>query len=243
MEVWKTLAAPLIVAILGGIVVGIIIGRFNRPETPNIFAESQYIDLPNPLYGLSDSSAGEIEKTAQATFGKTDIKRFIDKTRYDKNLRITKLELTNSGEVRSQEIEISGNSEAAFLSFGTSNDPFSSKIKIKSLDPNASAIVAGLNGMVTSYFPPPILVLQGGKKVDVSSKNIPDSIYDYPPYVPILGILAVISTLFMIIAVPIAIVSSYSLKFKAAMTSKQEVAKLLKLLDYMKEKQPEKFQS
>ena len=241
--IWKTLAAPLIVAIVSGIIVGIIIGRINTPETPSITAVSQWIDVPNPVYSLSQNSIDDAEKIANSLFGKTDIRRLIQATRFDPILRVVKLELTNNSELRSKEIEVSGNKESGFASSQTPALPFASKIKLRTLDPNASATVIGVIGLVDTFFSPRLLVLQDGKKVDVSSKNLPDSFEEYPLYMIIVGMFLAGSALFILIAIPVAIASSISSKFRAKLTTKEELAKTLTFIEYLREHNPEKFES
>jgi hypothetical protein len=53
--------------------------------------------------------------------------------------------------------------------------------------------------------------------------------------------LSFVTTIFLIVGIPITITAALNPAFKAKMTTKEELAKTIKFVEYMKEHHPEKI--
>ena len=69
-----------------------------------------------------------------------------------------------------------------------------------------------------------------------------DWILEYPFASYIIACVMSISTLLVIVLVPIAIAGEYNMAFRARVTGRNEIMKQLKFLDYIKTHHPEKLE-
>src|SRR5262245_31098911 len=96
MELWKSLAAPLIVAIAGGLIVGLLLGRLQGPEIADITARANWISSPNPLREIPSQQLEEASKFLAKFQGTESIVSLLAYWRRDINFRLLAITFTNN---------------------------------------------------------------------------------------------------------------------------------------------------
>jgi hypothetical protein len=250
MEIWKTLAAPVIASIIGGIIVGLVLGRINSPETPVVEARAQWLDISNPLSSRDTKSISEIDKAIQSIWGVGDSSLLLANIRFHERIRLIRLELRNVSNLRSKPIEVAVEEKGGLFSANKegSLNATASRLTIAAINPGETAMAFAVMGVFTSFLPPSIQILHDGKRIEVVPQSLPDElsgliglIYSFPLLTLIAGVLMAMATLFLLIVIPIALISELSPEFKANYTSRKELAKMLKFIEYMRARHPDKM--
>jgi len=102
-SVWKIIVAPLLVAVIGGTLVAIIIGRIQAPEEAAVSAQLQWLDVPNPVYGTDGDAQQRRLKALHEGYPKGTFIKLLEENRFKPMIRILRMKFENNSEVRSKE--------------------------------------------------------------------------------------------------------------------------------------------
>lgn len=247
MDFWKTVWAPLIVLIIGSVAVGVLLGRIQSPATPSVSAEVQWIGVPSPLFSSAFRSNESRKKLVDAISGGLDEAVLFGLLADTPTMRIGVVSVSNSSNIRSKEIELSSDAVIFLSSEATKERKLSrTSITLKPLNPGATVDVAAIYPHIT-YRNPSVLGLHDHTKIQIYPRDLNEELAWIVKFVLssfILSALLVVVLFLGLVAlplVPVAIIAEYSLAFKARVTNKSEIEKMVKFLNYLKQHHQDKL--
>lgn len=247
MDWWRTFWAPLIVAVLAALTAGIVLGRLQRPEVPAVSASVQWVDFPSPLFSLDVKAFESVNKLVQGVSGGADVRSVLEKLQYSSKMSVATISVSNNGNIRSKEIELSA-ADVTFFPSETSkeNKPTVGAMTIKALNPGATADVFALTPSAT-YRHASLLALHDGAKIGVISKVLPDEVVWLVNLLLDSFLLTALLFIFLIFGIVVAVMVPFvatiesSPALKAKHISKKDMAKLVAFVDYVRQHHPDKL--
>jgi hypothetical protein len=240
MPMWKSIVTSVIATVTATLIITFLIGRAPIPEAPFIEAKARWVDVRNPFYTLKDEQRENIKKLGEAIWGETIwgekiighslLGSVIEGTQHHYTLKILSLEINNTSNLRSKEVDVVG-SGFVWYSDTLPDSDIPGGFRFKSIDPNRSIRVIGIG---PPYDPFLARVFHADKvlPIQVESERF-----------VWLQLLWAITTAFFIISFMGAILIDLVPALRAKITSKEEIEGVLKYLDYVKTRYPQKYPS
>src|SRR5215216_3192440 len=107
---WKGILEKIIIAVGAGAILalgGLIYSKMSSPSIQPITASVGMLTIGNPLFPLRDKRNADVSKWMKDNFGLDVPGYLLQSLSTGLDLRIGKIEFTNSGELRSKEISVS----------------------------------------------------------------------------------------------------------------------------------------
>jgi hypothetical protein len=253
MEIWKSVIASLIVAAIVG-AVGFAFGRITAPETASIDAQIKWVDVPNPLFGLSTvispEKMSELDKYVQSKYKMNGASTALRKFSFESPVRLSIITLQNTTSVRSKPVEVEGVPGSLLFSDSTlePQTDYVSKLKLKPFDPDGKVTVYSISAPWSIFTDYPVKVLHDDRKVELKSLDVSDDFMpffrftvQYPGLVAILSTLGAIGLLIAVVNLSFGTAMAKSYAFRARFTNKNEALKLKGFVDYLQAHHPDKL--
>jgi hypothetical protein len=250
MIAWTSVIAPLILLIVGGIG-GAIYTRITAPDAPSVRAVLHWVDVDNPkriALSLNTKLISELDSSLKAAFGVNGLAQFIT-GQYDPRIRIGVLKLSNDSNVRSRPIEVAVDSSMLFSKDAV--EPSSSvvsQMKLKPIDPQKDAIVYIIASPWSPFLTFPVRVLHDDRVVEIvdrAGSETPAALLHFFNRYPFLGfgffMLCLLGGAMVIFGLPLNLLTTYNIRFRAWGTTLAETKRLLALIDYLRIHYPEKM--
>jgi hypothetical protein len=254
MEFWKAVIAPVLVAAIIG-VGAFVWGRMTAPDAPLIDAEIQWVDVPNPITGITalipPDKQVELDKYVQSRTGLTKTSAALLKFQFSPTIRIATLSLRNTTSVRSKPIEIQGPDDSIVFALNTVDalTQYSNRVQIKPLDPDGRTSIQIISSGWSPFDDNPVKILHDDRKVDVKSV-IPKTndllpfvgwFSQYPALMGLLSLFGILFSVLLLAIVPFGIAMNTSLQFRARMTAKKDAIRQKEFVEYLQANDPEKL--
>jgi hypothetical protein len=248
----KFFVAPLMVAVLAA-AFAFWLGRSTAPDIAILQGELRWVDIESPIY---HQPAGFVRTYAPFLPGNINTKSpafalfvsAVDRLRLEKNVRVAVLTLRNDSNIKTQGVEVTVEAEGLMYSGQMDGEqiPASAHIDVKPIDPGSKTNVYIVAPSWSRYIET-VRALQGGKKVAISVQEVPEGFDSLITLVGSHPTLYYFALLFMVMFVtlvllilPFAIALRSSVGLRAWTMNAAEVKRLTTLLDYIKQRYPEK---
>lgn len=246
--VWKTLAAPIIVAIIGGYG----LAKLQTPDTPSLHATVTWIDLPNPIKSTDSKTRQEFSRAGQAALGSNNFDTLLEWSRFRETVRLAVVKIENNSQLRSKDFEVYIPDRDGVILADTSSAATTARprVVLKPLDPGATISISVFSQPWSGYLPMPIGLLHDGKKVQVavhtaegSSATIVDWIATYPILSMVVGTMMAMGALLLLILLPIGIAMERSPELRLRLSTNSDLAKLARFVDWVRKSHPSRLGS
>lgn len=247
--VWKVLIAPILVAAVGGIIVGLVLAKIQAPEEATLTAQLQWLDVPNPVYGEDTTLQDRRIKALEQAYPNSSFIKLLNENRFKSIIRLLQVKFSNNSDLRSKEIEITGSQDALFVSPQSKSDsqPVSSLV-LKPLGPRESAVVWGVSQEWFDFEEHPLRVVHDNRLMNVSLDTMtsdPTGAARFANEHPLVAFFFVtmgagLAFLFAI-AFVVGLLSNLSVEFKSKITTASEAKKMQEFLEYLRLHHPEKL--
>jgi hypothetical protein len=221
-------------------------GRITAPDGPSLNSEMRWIDVQNPFLRIGPTA--DLQKKFEGIFEVDIPLSAIDAVRFLREIRVGKLEIKNNGDTRTQQIElVSPSSSVVIVDVdGKKTISTESPTKIGVMNPNSSVQIYTLSP--TWYSNMPFILLNDGRRIELDSYASNNDFNPFRYYVLKYPFLTFVLTLasawlwaLVFIWASIFIYAEYNLDFKARQISTKTILSHLALIEYVREKYPDKM--